>query len=99
MVGAGAMLRGWGKTHERKSHPHRFASRGRVVRGLLIVPLAMLLAGCSYGLPQVWKPIDIAVPDGLMDAEQQKAAIDEMVQRRDSHTVRTVAAIEGARSN
>jgi hypothetical protein len=71
--------------------------QARWIYALAPIALAALLAGCSEALPLSQLPDLAKLPEKVLNKDEQKGKVSEMIEKRDRHEAEAAKEIERGR--
>ena len=69
----------------------------RLICALALVGMTALLAGCSDALPLSQLPDIAKLPEKVLNKDEQKGAVNEMIEKRNRHEAEAAKEIERGR--
>lgn len=69
----------------------------RLIYALALVGVTALLAGCSDALPLSQLPDIAKLPEKVLNKDEQKGKVNEMIEQRDRHQAEAAREIERGR--
>ena len=69
----------------------------RLIYALALVGMTAVLAGCSDALPLSQLPDIAKLPEKVLNKDEQKGKVNEMIEQRDRHQAEAAREIERGR--